>query len=79
MGSFHHFELLIQINLICYTKYFDICMNNFTELYFNSVIEQLGGKHVVMGLLAHEESEVRYEALLSVQKLMVHNWYWSLI
>jgi V-type H+-transporting ATPase subunit H len=39
-----------------------------------TVIEQLGGKHVVMGLLAHEESEVRYEALLSVQKLMVHNW-----
>lgn len=39
-----------------------------------TVIEQLGGKQVVMTLLAHQDSNVRYEALLSVQKLMVHNW-----
>jgi len=39
-----------------------------------SVIEQLGGKQVVMQLLAHEDPNVRYEALLAVQKLMVHNW-----
>jgi V-type H+-transporting ATPase subunit H len=39
-----------------------------------TVIEQLGGKTVVMGLLVHEEPNVRYEALLCVQKLMVHNW-----
>lgn len=38
------------------------------------VIEQLGGKHLVMQLLAHEDPNVRYEALLCVQKLMVHNW-----
>jgi len=38
------------------------------------VIEQLGGKQVVMTLLAHQDTNVRYEALLSVQKLMVHNW-----
>ncbi|XP_076340120.1 V-type proton ATPase subunit VhaSFD [Tachypleus tridentatus] len=38
------------------------------------VIEQLGGKHLVMQLLTHEDPNVRYEALLCVQKLMVHNW-----
>lgn len=40
-----------------------------------SVIEQLGGKQLVMQLLAHEDPNVRYESLLAVQKLMVHNWY----
>ncbi len=40
-----------------------------------SIIEQLGGKQMVMQLLAHEDPNVRYEALLAVQKLMVHNWY----
>ncbi|XP_072945129.1 V-type proton ATPase subunit H isoform X2 [Epargyreus clarus] len=37
-------------------------------------IEQLGGKQRVMYLLSHEDPNVRYEALLAVQKLMVHNW-----
>lgn len=27
-----------------------------------------------MQLLAHDDPNVRYEALLAVQKLMVHNW-----
>ncbi len=39
-----------------------------------SVLEQLGGKTMVMTLLGHEDPNVRYEALLAVQKLMVHNW-----
>ncbi|BES87550.1 vacuolar ATP synthase subunit H [Nesidiocoris tenuis] len=38
------------------------------------VIESLGGKQLVMQLLSHEDPNVRYEALLAVQKLMVHNW-----
>lgn len=38
------------------------------------VIEQLGGKQCVMQLLSHDDPNVRYEALLAVQKLMVHNW-----
>jgi len=41
----------------------------------NSVVEQLGGKQLVMTHLSHEDPNVRYEALLAVQKLMVHNWY----
>ncbi|GLH15386.1 V-type proton ATPase subunit H, partial [Gryllus bimaculatus] len=40
-----------------------------------NVIEQLGGKQLVMQLLGHDDPNVRYEALLAVQKLMVHNWY----
>lgn len=43
-------------------------------LLCSSVIEQLGGKQLVMQLLGHEDPNVRYEALLAVQKLMVHNW-----
>merc|ERR1712025_1532273 len=38
------------------------------------VLEQLGGKTMVMTLLSHADPNVRYEALLAVQKLMVHNW-----
>ncbi|XP_022700365.1 V-type proton ATPase subunit H-like isoform X1 [Varroa jacobsoni] len=38
------------------------------------VIEKLNGKHRVMQLLSHGDPNVRYEALLCVQKLMVHNW-----
>ncbi len=44
------------------------------SIIFLSVLEQLGGKTMVMSLLAHEDPNVRYEALLAVQKLMVHNW-----
>ena len=43
-------------------------------LPFASVLEKIGGKEAVMRHLAHEDPNVRYEALLSVQKLMVHNW-----
>ena len=43
------------------------------------VVEQLGGKQLVMTHLSHEDPNVRYEALLAVQKLMVHNWYVTLI
>lgn len=46
----------------------------YAVILYCSVIEQLGGKQLVMQLLAHEDPNVRYEALLAVQKLMVHNW-----
>lgn len=38
------------------------------------VTESLGGKSLVMQRLTHEDPNVRYEALLCVQKLMVQNW-----
>ena len=39
------------------------------------VIEKFGGKERVMQLMTHSDQQVRYEALLAVQKLMVHHWY----
>lgn len=39
-----------------------------------NVIETLQGKTQVMKLLTHADPNVRYHALLAVQKLMVHNW-----
>jgi hypothetical protein len=42
--------------------------------FFFSVLETLGCKELVMKRMAHHDPNVRYEALLAVQKLMVHNW-----
>ncbi|KAI1724110.1 v-ATPase subunit H domain-containing protein [Ditylenchus destructor] len=39
-----------------------------------NIIEQYQGKQAVMKLLSAEDPNVRYHALLAIQKLMVHNW-----
>ena len=39
-----------------------------------SVLENLGCKVKVMNMMSHNDPSVRKEALLAVQKLMVHNW-----
>uniref|UniRef100_A0AC35TT80 V-type proton ATPase subunit H n=1 Tax=Rhabditophanes sp. KR3021 TaxID=114890 RepID=A0AC35TT80_9BILA len=39
-----------------------------------TVIENQNGKQEVMKLLSAEDPNVRYHALLAIQKLMVHNW-----
>lgn len=41
-----------------------------------SIIELLGAKNIVMGLLQHNDPSVKYEALITVQKIMVHNLGW---
>jgi hypothetical protein len=37
-------------------------------------IDKLEGKVIIMRLLENPDSNVRYQGLLCVQKLMVHNW-----
>ncbi|CAF4702629.1 unnamed protein product [Rotaria sp. Silwood1] len=37
-------------------------------------IDKLDGKVIIMRLLENPDSNVRYQGLLCVQKLMVHNW-----
>ncbi|VDO03011.1 unnamed protein product [Rodentolepis nana] len=39
------------------------------------VIDKLNAKPLVMTLLQHNDASVRYNALLALQKIMVHNWY----
>lgn len=39
-----------------------------------TAVEQNNGKSAVMKLLTAEDPNVRYHALLAIQKLMVHNW-----
>jgi len=36
--------------------------------------DALGCKTLIMERMAHDDQQVKYEALLAVQKLMVHNW-----
>ncbi|XP_065193460.1 V-type proton ATPase subunit H-like [Sycon ciliatum] len=38
------------------------------------VLDSLGGKQLIMGLMNHADGQVRYEALVAVQKMMVQNW-----
>lgn len=39
-----------------------------------TIVENLGGKKLVMELLTHQEPHVKYEALICLQKLMVQNF-----
>eukprot|EP00238_Polyblepharides_amylifera_P015406 CAMPEP_0196600698 /NCGR_PEP_ID=MMETSP1081-20130531/95526_1 /TAXON_ID=36882 /ORGANISM="Pyramimonas amylifera, Strain CCMP720" /LENGTH=490 /DNA_ID=CAMNT_0041926549 /DNA_START=95 /DNA_END=1567 /DNA_ORIENTATION=- len=38
------------------------------------IVQELQGKELAMGLMAHPEAEVQKQALLCVQKLMISNW-----
>eukprot|EP00842_Homolaphlyctis_polyrhiza_P003143 jgi/Hompol1/382/HPOL_000240-RA len=38
------------------------------------IIQELGAKTLVMELMAHENTDVRYHALMAVQKLMANAW-----
>lgn len=46
----------------------------FMEIFLFRAIDKLDGKVIIMRLLEHPDSNVRYQGLLCVQKLMVHNW-----
>ena len=37
-------------------------------------VDELGGKSVVMELMSHSDGDVRYQALSSVQKMMMNSW-----
>ena len=37
-------------------------------------IDALGAKEMVMGMVNHGNSDVRMQALLAIQKMMVQNW-----
>ncbi|EGR32209.1 hypothetical protein IMG5_092130 [Ichthyophthirius multifiliis] len=39
-----------------------------------NVIEKLGGKNLIMIKARHEDQSVRENALLALQKIMLHNW-----
>jgi V-type H+-transporting ATPase subunit H len=43
-------------------------------LTFVEYEQELKGKELAMGLMAHPDPEVQKQALLCVQKLMVNNW-----
>ena len=43
--------------------------------WFNRTIDRLEAKQLVMGLVNHGNSEVRMQALLAIQKMMVQNWW----
>jgi len=51
-------------------------LGEFVRLYPRGkpIFDALGGKELIMRRMSHEDPQVRYEALLAVQKLMVHNW-----
>eukprot|EP00045_Choanoeca_perplexa_P007557 m.69377 g.69377 ORF g.69377 m.69377 type:complete len:473 (+) comp14121_c0_seq1:83-1501(+) len=42
--------------------------------YGKRALEELGAKALVMAHMAHEDSQVRYESLIAVQKLMTDQW-----
>jgi len=42
--------------------------------YGRVYVEELGGKAAMLRMMEREDTTVRYEALLAIQKLMVHNW-----
>ena len=44
------------------------------SLVMLSVIDKLGAKELVMNLVNDRNTEVRMQALLSIQKMMVQNW-----
>ena len=43
-------------------------------MYTGRNIDSLGAKELVMGMVNHGNADVRMQALLAIQKMMVQNW-----
>lgn len=61
------------------SQHLEIVLNDIGQYvrYYNrgkNVIEQLEGKTTVMSMLSHPNTDVKHQALLCIQKLMVHHW-----
>lgn len=59
--------------------FLEIVLNDLGEYvrYYSrgkNVIEQLDGKTIIMSMLSHQDTNVKHQALLCIQKLMVHHW-----
>jgi V-type H+-transporting ATPase subunit H len=51
-----------------------LLLTNLTEMQLCRVIADLGAKTRVMELMGHDDPDVRYQALISVQRLISHPW-----
>lgn len=79
-------KALLHESIVCSTRGFfastkssyatHVCQNLIfsTTLFYFRVLDKLGGKERAMFLLSHEDPGVRYQALMALQKIMVHNW-----
>ena len=47
---------------------------NITHTADDRILTDLGGKTRVMELMSHPNPDVRYQALISVQRLVSHPW-----
>ena len=78
--------LHVTIPVQCLTQYMcrgfwydSVLVLSFAHLFSSlpmccRMIENLGAKTLVMELVNHSNTEIRMQALLSIQKMMVQNW-----
>ena len=58
-----------------YVRLTDNCKHCWLATFvLHRTIDRLEAKELVMGLVNHGNSEVRMQALLAIQKMMVQNW-----
>ena len=60
-----------------YVRWLSSLLTPYSSLFFIvflRIVTALGAKTRVMELMTHENSDVRYRALVSVQQLLSHTW-----
>jgi hypothetical protein len=51
-----------------------------TNTYMYRFIQDIGAKNQIMELMTHQDPDVRYQALIAVQKFMTNSWnMWSIV